>query len=189
MSAIILIGFMGSGKSAVARRLAWRLRRTALDLDRRIEEAAGSKIAEIFATQGEAAFRQMEAATLREALQTSSVIATGGGIVTRPENRELLRAASQSGALVVYLRAQPERLAERIRLQPGKRPLIDGAGVLDEEETRARVAELLAGRAEFYEACADAIIDTDTLHLDQVVDKIYNLYKRRTTEFPSPRGN
>jgi len=178
LRSIILIGFMGSGKSSVARRLARRLKWEAVDLDQSIERAAGRRIAEIFAGDGEDAFRALETAALREALQTPSVIATGGGIVTRPENRELLREASEQGALVVYLRATPQRLVERIRRQPGKRPLIDGDALLNEVDTRKRVEHLLADRARFYESCADVIVDTDALRPDEVAEAIQRLYKR-----------
>ena len=163
---------MGCGKSSVAKRLARRLNREAVDLDEQIEESTGSKIAELFAARGEDAFRALETETLREALRGNGIIAAGGGIVTRAENRDALRAASRGGALVVYLRARPETLARRIRRQPGVRPLIDGGEVLDLERTRARVEELLAQRAPFYESCADVIIDTDGLTTAQVADAI-----------------
>jgi shikimate kinase len=169
---IVLIGFMGSGKSSVARSLARRRGVRFVDVDKRIEERAGTTIAEVFASQGEDAFRALETAALQDALRDGGVIATGGGIIKRPENCELLHEASHSGALVVYLRARPETLAARIRRQPGVRPLIDARGVLDTEATRLRVEELLSQRSAAYESCASVIIDTDNLSLKQVVDAI-----------------
>jgi shikimate kinase len=167
---------MGSGKSSVARSLAHRRGAPFADVDKRIEKRAGTTIAEVFAARGENEFRALETAALRDVLQDAwregGVIATGGGIIKRRENCDLLHAAARAGALVVYLRARPETLARRIRRQPGVRPLIDGGGVLDSEETRRRVEELLAQRAAAYEAVASVIIDTDNLTLKQVVNAI-----------------
>jgi len=171
-SAIVLVGFMGSGKSSIARRLARRLQCDAVDLDSYIEQRAGRRIAEIFATDGEPAFRDLETAALAECLGKADVIATGGGIVARERNRDLLRAAAAQGALIVYLRASPEVLARRIRRQPGKRPLIDGQAVLNEEETRRRVEHLLAARAAHYESCSNLVVDTDNMSLEQAMRHI-----------------
>ncbi len=170
---LLLIGFMGSGKSSVGRRLASALRLPFVDLDTEIERAAGTRIPHIFATKSEAEFRRYETQALREALDKSAVISSGGGLVTREENRILLGAAAQSGSHIVYLRAQPNTLAARIRRQPGTRPLIDGPGApLDLEATRTRVAQLLAERAAWYEGCATLTIDTDHLNADGVVSRI-----------------
>lgn len=164
MFPVVLIGFMGSGKSAVARRLARMLHRRALDLDAMIEHDARCSIPHLFATQGEAAFRARETDALRHALTGHAVVATGGGIVTREENLALLQNAAQNGAQIVYLRARPETLAKRIRRQPGTRPLIDGQGApLDLPTTQARVEELLAQREQSYEHAATLSIDTDAL--------------------------
>lgn len=176
---VVLIGFMGSGKSSVARRLAYRLGCEYIDLDSRIELAAGQSIAEIFTTQGEAAFRRLETEALKKALATPNIISPGGGTVTQPVNREILKAAVQNGVSVIYLRATPQTLAERIRRQPGKRPLIDGDQILDFVATRRRVEELLAQRQEYYEALATAIVDSDNLSLDFVTGKIEKILKPR----------
>lgn len=166
---LVLIGFMGSGKSSVGRSVARRLTAPYIDLDACIEERAGVSIAQLFASRGEDAFRQIETQVLGESLHHAAIIATGGGVVTREPNRSVLKAASQSGlAIVVYLRAQPETLTERIRRQPGLRPLIDGQSTLGQVQTAARVRELLATRAPLYEECADAIIDTDGRTLDDI---------------------
>jgi shikimate kinase len=166
---IILIGFMGSGKSSVGRKLARELDVPFTDLDARIEEEIGISIQDFFAVQGEAAFRTLEAQVLEAALNERGVIATGGGIVTQEKNRNLLQSTLAS---VIYLRAQPETLAQRIRRQPGVRPLIDGQSTLSLEQTTQRAHELLQIRAPFYESCAHCIIDTDECALDDVVDKI-----------------
>lgn len=180
---VVLIGFMGSGKSSIARRLAWRLKCRALDLDKRLAEQCGASIAQLFAERGEAAFRAAESAvlqdTLREATRDRAVLSTGGGIVKNTANREALRVAAQQGALVVYLRARPATLAQRIRRQPGTRPLIDGEEILDMEQTQARVEALLGERAALYEECAGAVVDTDHLALHQVVETILRRLRER----------
>ena len=173
LNSILLIGFMGCGKSSIGRRVARRLRCEFLDLDREIEIAARKKIAQIFASEGEEEFRRRETHTLRRVLKKSAVIASGGGVVTRPENRVLLAEAATRGTNIVYLQAGPDTLAERIRRQPGKRPLIDGPGKpLDYGATKRRVEELLAERAAFYEECATLVVLTDGRDFEVVVDEI-----------------
>lgn len=173
LPSVVLIGFMGSGKSSIGRRLARRLRYEFLDLDREVELSAGKKISQIFADEGEEEFRRRETQALRKSLKKSAVIASGGGLVTRPENRALLREAAGQGASIIYLKAQSDTLAERIRRQPGKRPLIDGPGQpLNYEDTRSRVEELLESRREFYEECATHTVVTDGRDLEVVVDEI-----------------
>ncbi len=165
---VVLIGFMGCGKSCVARRLAPLLNWPASDLDQQIESAIGISIAQFFASHGEEAFRAEETRQLHEALQERGILAAGGGIVTRQENRHLLRNAQRSGIVsVVYLRARPETLATRIRRQPGVRPLIDGHRVLNWIETRERVRFLLDQRSCWYQECADLIVDSDELSANQ----------------------
>jgi shikimate kinase len=116
----------------------------------------------------------LESDVLRHALDCSAgdVISTGGGIVKSAANRELLQEAARAGATVVYLRASAQTLARRIRLQPGVRPLIDGERVLDEDETRDRVAELLAERNALYESCATLVIDTDEHSVRDIAHQI-----------------
>jgi shikimate kinase len=161
-SPIVLVGFMACGKSSVARALAKHLKCEAVDIDTLIENAAGKSIPEIFAQDGEAEFRRLETEQLKAALEYPRpvVIATGGGIVTREENRAVLQDARKAGVLVVYLRASSEVLARRIRRQPGTRPLIDGGKILNLAQTRARVEELLAARAPLYESVANLIIES-----------------------------
>jgi len=180
---IILIGFMASGKSHVARLISKHFDIPVIDLDARIEAACGTSIATVFAAHGEKYFREIETATLhqvlQEAAQKPSVIATGGGIVTNAPNRELLHRAAKDGATIIYLRATPETLASRIRQEPGKRPLIDGDKMLNMEETQERVKVLLEGRRAFYESCATIIIDTN--HHDAT-----NVAKEIVEHIPSP---
>lgn len=173
---VVLVGLMGSGKSSVARALAFRRHCDAIDTDTLIENATGLPIAEIFSRLGESEFRRIEREQLQVALEYSGVIATGGGIVTQPENRESLQAAASRGVLVVYLRATPSELARRIRRQPGKRPLIDGHGLLDLAQTEARVQELLEQRGPLYESVANLIIDTGAPDSSLVAEEIERAY-------------
>lgn len=147
---IALIGMMGSGKSAVgaalAARLGWRL----VDTDALIVERQGRAIADIFATDGEVAFRRMEAAAVREAAAaTHTVIATGGGAILREENR----AALWSRCLVVWLTATPEEHAERTA-RGETRPLLEGP-----EDRLASIRRLLNERSPLY-ALADIVEPT-----------------------------
>jgi len=117
---VILIGFMGAGKTTVGRLLASALDFTFVDTDAQIEAAAGRTIPEIFASEGEPGFRDRESAALQEVLQGDrQVISTGGGIVLRPENREAIR----DGGLCVWLAVSPEIVWNRVRRE-SHRPLL-----------------------------------------------------------------
>lgn len=173
LEGVVLIGFMGCGKSSIANILSRRLGWPAYDLDHIIEKNLGRSVAQFFASHGEAAFRALETQELRENLSRRGILATGGGVVTRAENRELLQRARQRGhSCVIYLRARAETLALRIRRQPGVRPLIDGDRVLNLQETRERVQFLLQQRAAWYEECADFAVDGDGLSARQVAEII-----------------
>lgn len=158
---VYLTGFMGAGKSTVGRRLARRLGYRFADLDQLIVAREGMSIPEIFASRGEVAFRDCEAAVLAEqAREQKTVFATGGGIVGRSGNRALMR---ESG-LVVYLRATWPTLARRLVKGSG-RPLADPQKGWDS------VRQLWESRLPWYEE-ADIVIDTDQLRVDAVVDEI-----------------
>jgi shikimate kinase len=159
---IILVGFMGTGKTAVGRELAARLERAFVDTDERIAAAAARTIPEIFASEGEAGFRDRETTAIRSLLEhPTAVIATGGGILGRTENIELL----QSIGPLVCLTARPEVILERTRPW-ADRPLLAGAAA-----PAALVDSLLRERASRY-ALADLIIDTSDLTVAQVVEEI-----------------
>lgn len=166
---------MGSGKSSVARQLSRLLNLPILDLDAAIETRIGTTIAHYFATAGEESFRLIETEVLIESLRSAAILATGGGIVKRDENRAILAEASKQGVPVVYLQANPHTLAVRIRRQPGSRPLIDGDGILNLEQTVERVKELLAQRAHLYNESASHIVDTDERSTAQVAAEIVRL--------------
>ena len=139
---IILTGFMGTGKTAVGREVAARLGRPFVDLDDLIVQRAGKAIPEIFAQDGEPAFRALEAAICAEmAAPAGLVIATGGGAVVNPANREALAA----GGTVICLEADLETILQRVG-QGDDRPM------LASPDRVARIRELLAARAEAYAA-------------------------------------
>jgi 3-dehydroquinate synthase len=150
---VFLTGFSGTGKSSVAELAAGALGWRAVDSDALIEESAGRSIAEIFASDGEARFRELERDALRAASsQESAIIATGGGAALSQENRRLMADAG----LLVCLEARPTTIVERLRggAAASERPLLAGHDPL------ARVTELKAQRQKFY-ALTDVIIDTD----------------------------
>lgn len=152
MKNVVLIGFMGTGKTSVGRLLASRLGCAFHDLDRRIEERCGMSIPAIFAQHGEPYFRAREKEAVREAAARANlVIATGGGTVKDPENVALLR---RSGILVA-LTADVDTILQRTASR-GARPVLDSA---DEGDRRAAIVQLLAERQSLYEG-ADITVDT-----------------------------
>ena len=158
---VVLVGFMGSGKSSVGRMLARRFGAPFVDVDERIESAAGCPIRDLFPREGEPAFREREKAALRDVLSVKGcVIATGGGVFADEENRDLLR----SYAPVIYLEAAVETLLERLAGDLG-RPLLRGG---DREE---RVRELLLRRVPGYRT-ADVTVRTDGRTVEEVAGQV-----------------
>ena len=152
----------GCGKSTVGRELARRLGGGHVDLDQEIELRAGCSIATLFARSGEGTFRDMEASVLAELVDSgASVIATGGGVVLRPANRELLRTRTRC----VYLRASNALLWRRLR-RDRRRPLLQ---VADPQE---RLRAMSAERASLYEDTAAIVLDTDGLSFDHLVERL-----------------
>jgi shikimate kinase len=159
---IALVGLSGSGKStvggALAARLGWPLR----DTDAMVAAAAGRPVAEIFAAAGESRFRELEAAALAAALDRGpAVVATGGGVVLRPENRALLRAR----AFVAWLDAPTGVLAARLAAHDEARPLLAG-------DATARLEAQRVARAPLYAEVADLQIATEHLTLATICDTI-----------------
>lgn len=166
---VVLVGMMCSGKSAVGAALARRLGWTHLDLDREIERAAGRTVREIFAADGEAAFRRMEAeATARIARRTQVILSPGGGWMTNPE----LLDALGPGTLCVWLRVSPEEAVRRSAAAPGERPLLAGTDPL------AAIRRLLGERERFY-AGADVEVLTDGRSVDALANQIDDVIRDR----------
>ena len=162
MKNIVLLGFMGTGKSAVGRHLATELRYQFVDTDQMVEEKTNKKISEIFAQQGEAQFRAWEAEVVRDvADRDRCVISTGGGIVLNAAN---LEALSRKGILV-SLQARPEVILKRVQKRAGQRPLLQKPDPLSE------IQRLLAEREPFYRR-ASIMIDTSDMRLEEVVRQI-----------------
>ncbi|WP_295855790.1 shikimate kinase [uncultured Xylophilus sp.] len=146
---VILVGLPGSGKSTVGRHLARRLQQPFLDSDQVIEQHLGCSIRDYFDREGEAAFRDVEQAVLAELCRRPrGVLATGGGIVLREANRNVLRATGW----VVYLRSAPEELARRLR-HDVQRPL------LQVQDPLAKLRELHAVRDPLYREVADFVVE------------------------------
>ncbi len=153
---------MGSGKTSVGQVVAQRLGRRFLDSDEQVEARAGRSVREIFESDGEAAFRRLEADALAEALRSPEpvVVAAAGGVVLDASNRRLLREQ----ATVVWLRAEPSVLATRVR--PGDhRPLLaqDPLGVLRRMEV---------DRRELYAEVADHVVDVGRAPLSEAVESV-----------------
>ncbi len=160
---LVLVGMMGVGKSTVARVLSDRLHRPVLDSDAMIEARTGRTVREIFAADGEPAFRALETEALRDALAatTPSIIAAAGGVVLSAENRTLLE---QSGARVVWLCAQPSTLVERVK-SGFHRPLLD-------DDPAGTLQRMYTAREPLYREVADAIVLVDQRTIGEVVEAV-----------------
>ncbi len=165
MMIVTLIGYRGSGKSAVARELAARLGWDWVDADAEIERAAGRTIREIFAVEGEAGFRRRERETLAGLLcRDRLVVAAGGGAILNGDTCRDMKAAGP----VVWLQASIPVLAKRIADDPAtaeRRPNLAGGGT---EE----IARLLAEREPLYRECASHTIFTDSLSVAEIAERI-----------------
>lgn len=153
MQCLILVGYRGAGKTWLGSRLATRLGWEFLDADIWLEQKAGKKIRDIFAKEGEPAFRALESQCLEELLRRpgSRILATGGGVVVSEANRRLLAPWRQH---IVYLHASPADLAARLAADTtSERPSLTGKGVIEE------IAEVLAKRDHLYRAVAGHILE------------------------------
>ena len=174
MGNVILIGFMGCGKSSIAVKLSYRLKQSVVDTDRWIEKKQGRTITEIFAQDGEAAFRQMETEALQYLKEHSKnqIISVGGGLPVREENRKLMKEIGK----VVYLRATADTIYERVK-EDGARPLLQG------ENPKERIVTLMEQRKDAYEGAADLIVDVDGKNFGQILFEIERGLR------PAPRQN
>jgi shikimate kinase len=166
---IVLIGFMGSGKSAVGQTLAKKLKLDYLDTDELIENLEKKKIKEIFAEKGEPYFRELEthvAGTLEEF--DNLVISTGGGMVLKEEN---VKALKKVGPLVL-LWAEPVTIYQRIRYD-GNRPL------LKVRDPLAEIKRILEERRPVYQQAADHVVNTENMDVEQVTEEIEQWLKSK----------
>ena len=170
---ISLTGFMGCGKSSVGRRLSELLCCSFIDLDDVIAEREGRSIPEIFATEGEAAFRQMELEALKAVLNSESerhtnndiVLALGGGAVTTEACALMVRDKT----LCVYLRASVDTLVEHLAGEAAGRPMLANA------DLRTRIETLMQQRASTYEKTAHVTVDTDGKTIEAIASDIISI--------------
>ena len=168
MKNLVLVGFMGTGKTAVGKRVAPRLGLRFVDMDAVIEERAGQTVAQIFAAKGEPHFRQLERDLVVElAGQQGLVIATGGGIVLNADN---ITDYSRTG-VVVCLWAEPATIFKRTQYSR-KRPLLE-----NEADRRKRIDELLRVREPYYKAIP-LLIDNSHSTVEQDVEHVLKLYQQ-----------
>jgi shikimate kinase len=161
-SLISLVGLPGSGKSTVGRQLARRLNLPFQDSDHVIEQRAGCSIRDFFSREGEAAFRDVEEAVIRELTQgPAAVLATGGGTVLRPANRQRLREAGS----VIYLRSTPEEVFRRVR-HDARRPL------LQVEDPMQRLRDLYDERDPLYRETAHFVVETGRPSVSRLVNMV-----------------
>ena len=163
MKHVILIGFMGSGKSTVGFRLSYKLKKCLIDTDKLIEEREKMSISEMFAAKGESYFRQKETECLNSLFHElgSRVISLGGGTPMREENREIIKQLGK----VIYLQASPDTIYQRVK-HDTSRPLLQC------ENPKGRIEALLAERNPIYEGVADIIIHVDGKEMKDVVQEI-----------------
>jgi 3-dehydroquinate dehydratase-2 len=167
---IILIGFMGSGKTTLGLKLSYRMKMPVEDTDKLIEQREGKTISDIFKDEGEEYFRDKETELLEE-ISTRSyarIISVGGGTPVKRENRELLKKCGT----VVYLRVKPETVYERLK-NDTTRPLLAC------DDPLSRIRELLDSRSGAYEESADIIVDVDDKSNEEILKKIMDGIKRR----------
>jgi shikimate kinase len=159
---IFLIGPMGSGKTAVGRRLARSRRVSFYDTDAEIEARTGVPVSRIFEEEGEAAFRRRERAVIEELTRLEPIIlSTGGGAILLTENREALR----SRGTVVYLETSVAQQVQRVS-RGRHRPLLANV------DPALRLAELMSIRGPLYLECADLVVRTDTRRVQSVAEEI-----------------
>jgi shikimate kinase len=163
MGNVILIGFMGCGKTTIGYKLSYRLRKSVIDTDKEIEKEEKRSISDIFAAEGEEYFRNQETECLKKLTNTvnNQIISVGGGLPMREINRELMHRLGQ----VVYLRATAETIYQRVK-NDTTRPLLQGGN------PQEKIKALLAERKENYESAADIIVDVDGKEFEQIVNEI-----------------
>ena len=154
----VLLGFMGAGKSTIARKIAPNF----VDMDALLEERLGMPIARFFEEKGEAAFRQLEEEVLADLLKTDKVISTGGGVVISPRNRTLLKQNPDN----IYLKADFETLYQRISAdKDNQRPLFL-------KNSKEDLAVIFKERQAWYEEVASQIVDVSNLNPDEIIEEL-----------------
>lgn len=159
---IFLIGFMGAGKSTIARTLQRELGFPLVEMDERIVQEQGMSINDIFAQYGEAHFREIESQLVVDlGKQEPSIVSCGGGVVVRPENMQNMKKSGR----IVLLKASPETIFERVK-NSTDRPILNGHMNVE------YIAELMEKRRALYEEAADITIQTDGKTREQICEEI-----------------
>ena len=159
---IMLIGFMGCGKSTVAAKLTKRLSVKQIEMDALIAEEAGMSLPDIFATYGEEHFRNIETNMLRKFKDLKPVVVScGGGVVLRDENVELMKGQGK----IIWLTATPQTVYERVK-DSTDRPVLNGNMNVE------YIQELMEKRQQKYQAAADIMVSTDGKTVDEICDEI-----------------
>lgn len=159
---ILMIGFMGTGKSTIAQKLKTLLKMEEVDIDAMIVKRAGKPISDIFADEGEAAFRKLETEALQSLVGCQSlIISCGGGLAMQPQNQPIMKQAG----VVVLLTATPKTVLKRVG-HSTHRPLLNGR--MHEQG----IAELMDARAEQYAKCADVTVSTDHKTVAQIAKDV-----------------
>ena len=154
----VLLGFMGAGKSTIARGLDPDY----LDMDALIEKRLGMSISEFFSEMGEEVFRQVESEVLAELLQRDQVVSTGGGVVVSQRNRDLLKNNSDN----IYLKADFEILYQRISAdKDNQRPLFLN-------NSKEELAAIFQERQAWYEEVASRVLDVTKLNLEEIIEEL-----------------
>ena len=163
MANVILIGYMGCGKTTIGRKLSYRFRKPFLDTDKQIELKQKCTISEIFEKQGEQAFRDLETIYIKALLQEKCeyIISVGGGLPLREENQELLRKLG----ICVYLEASSDTIYERVKTDTS-RPLLQC------DNPKKKIEEMLEIRTPIYKSCADLIINVDGKRIEEIVVEV-----------------
>lgn len=162
---LILIGFMGTGKSTVARQLSRQLELPFFEMDEMIVQEQGMEISNIFQEKGEAYFRDLETALLKKLLQEGKgILSCGGGIILRDENIQAMKKHST----VILLTAKPETILKRVQHNQS-RPVLNGKKNIDD------ITKLMKEREERYHMTADILISTDGKSLSQICEEIADM--------------